>query len=137
LTAQESVKWRNPSSTVEARGGEVACPGHRDRSAICKQAGSYPGAYYDQKNPDKAKKLLEQAGYKGDEIVLQTSANYPSFRDAILALSEEMKAAGMNVKVDVVDWTTNASNMQRGTGKWNVSTTGFARTRCSALSSGE
>ena len=38
---------------------------------------------------------------------------------------EEMKAAGMNVKVDVVDWTTNASNMQRGTGKWNVSTTGF------------
>jgi peptide/nickel transport system substrate-binding protein len=81
--------------------------------------------YYDQKNPDKAKKLLEQAGYKGDEIVLQTSANYPSFRDAILVLSEEMKAAGMNVKVDVVDWTTNASNMQRGTGKWNVSTTGF------------
>jgi peptide/nickel transport system substrate-binding protein len=81
--------------------------------------------YYDQKNPDKAKKLLEQAGYKGDEIVLQTSANYPSFRDAILVLSEEMKAAGMNVKVDVVDWTTNASNMQRGTGKWNVSTDGF------------
>jgi peptide/nickel transport system substrate-binding protein len=81
--------------------------------------------YYDQKNPEKAKKLLEQAGYKGDEIILQTSANYPSFRDAILVLSEEMKAAGMNVRVDVVDWTTNASNMQRGTGKWNVSTTGF------------
>ena len=31
----------------------------------------------------------------------------------------------LNVKVDVVDWTTNASNMQRGTGTWNVSTTGF------------
>src|SRR5258708_26845863 len=81
--------------------------------------------YYDQKNPDKAKKLLEQAGYKGDEIVLQTSANYPSFRDAILVLSEEMKEAGINVRVDVVDWTTNASNMQRGSGTWNVSTTGF------------
>jgi peptide/nickel transport system substrate-binding protein len=81
--------------------------------------------YYSQNNPDKAKKLLEEAGYKGEEIVLQTSANYPSFRDAILVLSEEMKAAGMNAKVDVVDWTTNASNMQRGTGTWNVSTTGF------------
>ena len=81
--------------------------------------------YYDQKSPDKAKKLLEQAGYKGEEIVLQTSTNYPSFRDAILVLAEEMKAAGMNAKVDIVDWTTNASNMQRGTGAWNVSTTGF------------
>ena len=81
--------------------------------------------YYNQNNPEKAKKLLEQAGYKGEPIVLQTSTNYPSFRDAILVLAEEMKAAGMNAKVDVVDWTTNASNMQRGTGVWNVSTTGF------------
>jgi peptide/nickel transport system substrate-binding protein len=81
--------------------------------------------YYDQKNPEKAKKLLQEAGYKGEEIVLQTSANYPSFRDAILVLAEEMKAAGMNARVDVVDWTTNANNMQRGAGVWNVSTTGF------------
>jgi peptide/nickel transport system substrate-binding protein len=81
--------------------------------------------YYNQNNPEKAKELLDKAGYKGEEIVLQTSTNYPSFRDAILVLSEEMKAAGMNTKVDIVDWTTNASNMQRGTGTWNVSTTGF------------
>ncbi len=82
-------------------------------------------AYYDQKDPAKAKKLLAEAGYKGETITLQTTANYPHFRSAILVLSELMKAAGMNVKVDVVDWTTNASNMQRGTGTWNVSTTGF------------
>ncbi|MFM1988658.1 MAG: Glutathione-binding protein GsiB precursor [Pseudomonadota bacterium] len=81
--------------------------------------------YYSQKDPKKARALLQEAGYKGEEIVLQTNSNYPSFRDAILVLSELMKAAGMNVKVDVVDWTTNASNMQRGTGTWNVSTTGF------------
>ncbi len=81
--------------------------------------------YYNQKSPDKAKKLLAEAGYKGETITLQTTAQYPNFRTAILVLSEEMKAAGMNVKVDVVDWTTNASNMQRGTGTWNVSTTGF------------
>ena len=31
----------------------------------------------------------------------------------------------MNAVVDVTDWTTNASNMQRGTGTWNVSTTGY------------
>ena len=81
--------------------------------------------YYDQKNVGKAKELLKQAGYKNEKITLQTNSNYAHFRDAILVLSEQMKEAGMNVAVDVVDWTTNASNMQRGTGTWNVSTTGY------------
>lgn len=81
--------------------------------------------YYDQNNPAKAKELLKKAGYAGEKITLQTNSNYSHMRSAILVLSEQMKAAGMNVAVDVVDWTTNASNMQRGTGTWNVSTTGF------------
>ena len=111
---------------ITAAMGLVSKPNH---SLVYSFSPYYQGdamkPYYSQNNPDKAKKLLEQAGYKGEEIVLQTSANYPSFRDAILVLAEEMKAAGMNARVDVVDWTTNASNMQRGTGTWNVSTTGY------------
>ena len=81
--------------------------------------------YYSQANPEKAKKLLAEAGYKGETITLQSTSNYPNFRAAVLVLAELMKAAGMNTKVDIVDWTTNASNMQRGTGTWNVSTTSF------------
>lgn len=81
--------------------------------------------YYDQRNVGKAKDLLKQGGYKNEKITLQTNSNYAHFRDAILVLSEQMKEAGMNVAVDVTDWTTNASNMQRGTGTWNVSTTGY------------
>ena len=81
--------------------------------------------YYDQRDVAKAKELLKQADYKGEKITLQTNSNYPHFRDAILVLSEQMKEAGMNVTVDVTDWTTNASNMQRGTGTWNASTTGY------------
>ncbi len=81
--------------------------------------------YYNQGDVAKAKELLKQADYKGEKITLQTNSNYPHFRDAILVLSEQMKEAGMNVSVDVTDWTTNASNMQRGTGTWNASTTGY------------
>jgi peptide/nickel transport system substrate-binding protein len=106
--------------------GQIAKPNH---SLVYPFSPYYQGdkmkVYYDQKNPEKAKKLLTEAGYKGETITLQTTSNYPNFRAAILVLSELMKGAGMNVKVDVVDWTTNASNMQRGTGTWNVSTTSF------------
>ncbi|MEQ8813482.1 MAG: ABC transporter substrate-binding protein [Thalassobaculum sp.] len=80
---------------------------------------------YDNNDPEKAKALLKEAGYKGEKIVLQSNTSYGYMRDAVLVLAEQMKAAGMNVDVDIVDWTTNASNMQKGTGGWNVSTTGF------------
>jgi peptide/nickel transport system substrate-binding protein len=81
--------------------------------------------HYSLKDPARAKQKLAEAGYKGEKIILQTNSNYSFMRDAILVLSELMKAAGMNADVQVVDWTTNSNNMQRGTGNWNVSTTGF------------
>ena len=82
-------------------------------------------AFYDIKNVAKAKALLQQAGYKGEKIVLQTNASYTYMRDAILVLVEAMKAAGMNPEVSMVDWPANASNMSSGNGGWNVSITGF------------
>ena len=83
------------------------------------------GKFYDLKNPTRAKDLLKQAGYRGEQIVLQTNSSYTTMRNSILVLAELMKEAGMNVQVDVVDWTTNSNNMQKGTGGWHVSTTNF------------
>ena len=83
------------------------------------------GAWYDQGDPEAAKKLLDEAGYNGETITLQTNSNYDYMRDSIIVLGEQLKAAGMNVKLDVTDWTTNASNLQSGNGGWNVSTTSF------------
>jgi peptide/nickel transport system substrate-binding protein len=81
--------------------------------------------YYDLKSAAKAKALLQQAGYKGEKIVLQTNASYAYMRDSITFLNEGMKAAGMNPEISMVDWPTNASNMGSGNGGWNVSVTGF------------
>ena len=81
--------------------------------------------YYDIKSTDRAKALLQQAGYRGEKIVLQTNASYPYMRDSITFLVELMKKAGMNPEISMVDWPTNAGNMQSGNGGWNVSVTGF------------
>jgi peptide/nickel transport system substrate-binding protein len=81
--------------------------------------------YYGNSNIEKAKALLQEAGYKGERILLLTNSNYPAMRDAILVLSELMKTAGLNAEVQVLDWVTNSNNIQRGTGGWNVSTTTF------------
>lgn len=81
--------------------------------------------YYDIKNVAKAKQLLQQAGYKGEKIVLMTNAAYSYMRDSTVFLVESLKTAGMNTEVLMVDWPTNVTNMQNGGGGWNVTVTGF------------
>jgi peptide/nickel transport system substrate-binding protein len=81
--------------------------------------------WYDIKSPDKAKELLKQAGYRNEKIIIETNSNYAWMRSSMLVVAEQLKAAGMNVEVKIVDWTTNASHMQQNTGEWNLSTTLF------------
>jgi peptide/nickel transport system substrate-binding protein len=88
-------------------------------------AGDMAAKFYDRKDPKKAKEILKQAGYNGEKLVLQTNSNYPYMRDSILVLSEQLKEAGVNADVQVIDWMSNSNNLQRGTGNWNVSTTSF------------
>lgn len=103
--------------------------GRKNHSMVYPEGAYYQGdamaKYYDQADPETAKALLEEAGYDGQELVLQTNTNYDYMRDSILVLAEQLKDAGFKVKIDITDWTTNASNMQKGTGGWNVSTTSF------------
>ncbi len=84
-----------------------------------------PDFHYDMHNVERAKALLHQAGYQGEKIVLQASPTYSWHMDATLVLAEELKAAGMTVDVQSVDWNTNSNDRMRGTGGWNISLTNF------------
>ena len=88
-------------------------------------AGDMAAKFYDRKDPKKAKEILKQAGYNGEKLVLQTNSNYPYMRNSILVLSEQLKEAGVNADVQVIDWMSNSNNLQKGTGNWNVTTTSF------------
>ncbi len=63
---------------------------------------------YNVKNKDLAKKYLQEAGYKGEPLILLTNKDYTSMYNAALVVSEQLKAVGINAKLDVVDWPTTA-----------------------------
>lgn len=95
---------------------------------------TYPGSpyasdaaapFYDRRDPERARALLREAGYRGEKLVLQTNPAFSYMRDAILVLAQQLREVGMTTEVQIVDWLTNSTNLRRGTGNWNVSTTGY------------
>jgi peptide/nickel transport system substrate-binding protein len=80
---------------------------------------------YHQKNVDKAKQLLREAGYKGEEIIMVTNRDYDWMYKMILAVADQLKKnVGMNVKVEVLDWPAQRAKWEERTG-WHMSTTGY------------
>jgi peptide/nickel transport system substrate-binding protein len=82
-------------------------------------------ALYNQKDLNKAKALLADSGYKGEPLVLMTNKDYQYMFKSAVVTSEQLKALGINVKLDVLDWPTMAAKALTSEG-WNLATSGFA-----------
>ena len=80
---------------------------------------------YNLKNKDLAKKYLQEAGYKGEPLVLMTNKDYTSMYNAALVVSEQLKGVGINAKLDVVDWPTSVNRMIKEKEGWNFFYTGY------------
>lgn len=76
---------------------------HKNISNWASDAGS---EFYNQKDPEKAKELLEASGYDGEEYRIMTTRDYPEFYNAAIVIQDRLKEIGMNVKLDVYDWPT-------------------------------
>jgi len=61
---------------------------------------------YNQKDLEKAKKLLKETGYKGEEVVILTSRDYEHHYNAAVATQQQLEELGMKTKLDVYDWPT-------------------------------
>src|SRR4051794_1351328 len=83
-----------------------------------------PG-YYNQKDPAKAKRLLQEAGYKGQPVFLLTNKDYSSMYNAALVVQEQLKAAGINAELKVVDWPTSVQMALKPDSGWNLFFTGW------------
>ena len=79
--------------------------------------------FYNKKDPAGARKLLAEAGYKGEEIVIITNSSYQSMYKAAQVVAEQLKGAGFKVRVDVFDWATAMARRSDGNA-WNLWFTG-------------
>jgi peptide/nickel transport system substrate-binding protein len=80
---------------------------------------------YNAKNAEKAKALLKEAGYKGEELVILTSSDIASLKEVAVVVGEQLKSIGMKVRIDVLDWP--AANARRNDPKThNLFSTSYA-----------
>jgi len=79
---------------------------------------------YNQKNPARAKKLLQEAGYNGTPVRWITTKEYQwMFKNALVA-RQQLEAAGFKIDLQVVDWATLVQRRNKPE-VWDVFSTGF------------
>ena len=78
--------WQYPGSTYDA--GDIGLD------------------YYNLADAERAKALLAEAGYNGEEFAILTDSNIPEHNKAAVVISENLKAAGINAVINQVDWPT-------------------------------
>ncbi|HEX3953008.1 MAG TPA: ABC transporter substrate-binding protein [Stellaceae bacterium] len=58
------------------------------------------------RDPELAKKLIAESGYKGEKIVLMTAVDYPVSNNQSMVTYEMLKKLGLNIELVSVDWGT-------------------------------
>jgi peptide/nickel transport system substrate-binding protein len=75
-------------------------------------------------NLAKAKQLIQEAGYKGERIVLLSATDQPIVHGQALVTRERLSAAGLNIDLQANDWgtliTRRSSKEPIDKGGWNL-----------------
>jgi peptide/nickel transport system substrate-binding protein len=65
-----------------------------------------PGLPWNERNPAKAKQLLQEAGYKGEPIRFMTTQEYKYMYDFALVTKQQLEDVGFKIDLQVLDWAT-------------------------------
>src|SRR5690606_19978487 len=84
---------------------------------------------YNQGDVEKAKQLLEEAGYNGEEVTMIASRDYDHHYSAAVVVQEMLEQAGMNINLEIYDWPTLNENIT-DPAKWDIffTSTGYVTT---------
>lgn len=97
-------------------GPEIAAP----ETAWYTDAGK---EYYNQKNPDKAKQLLQEAGYDGKPVRWISTKEYTYNYNMALALKEQLEKVGVKIDLQVMTWATLVATRSQKDA-WDIFITG-------------
>jgi len=79
--------------------------------------------FFNVNDPGRARALLREANYQGQELVLITNSSFASMYNAAVVVTEQLRAIGLRVRMDVFDWAT-AIARRRDPDAWNLWFTG-------------
>jgi peptide/nickel transport system substrate-binding protein len=72
-------------------------------------------------NPDKAKQLLQEAGYKGEVIKLKIAAGSMAVSQYAQVIQQSLKEVGINIEIEPLDNTTLLEQLKLGQFQMNTS----------------
>lgn len=79
---------------------------------------------YNQNNIEKAKKLIEESDYNGETIRFLATRDYQDMYNASVVIHEQLNNIGLNVELEVYDWSTIVS-IRSDPSKWEMLVTGL------------
>jgi peptide/nickel transport system substrate-binding protein len=82
------------------------------------------GLPWNERNREKVKRLLREAGYKGEPIRFMTTQEYKWMYDFALLSKQQLEDAGFTIDLQVVDWATLVQRRNKPEG-YEVFSTGF------------
>src|SRR5437773_10668577 len=82
------------------------------------------GLPWNEHNKDKVKRLLKEAGYKGEPIRFMTTQEYKWMYDFALLSKQQLEDAGFTIDLQVVDWATLVKR-RNNSKEYDVFTTGM------------
>jgi len=75
---------------------------------------------YNMADPALARRLLREAGYKGERIVLMSNNSYQDHYKAGLVMEQQLRAVGLNIEMRVLDWPTALQVRNRERNAWHL-----------------
>src|SRR6266498_966725 len=82
------------------------------------------GLPWNERNKEKTKRLLREAGYKGEPIRFMTTQEYKWMYDFALLSKQQLEDAGFTIDLQVVDWATLVKR-RNNSKEYDVFTTGM------------
>lgn len=76
--------------------------------------------YYNQNDMEKAKQMLQDMGYNGEEFRLMATRDYDHHYNSAVVIYEQLKEMGINASLEIYDWPTLNDKMDNDLGAWDA-----------------